>query len=233
MIANVTLRCVVVDDDAVSRQIIEKYVEKADELELIASFDGAEDAVGLLTRGQADLVFLDVEMPNLNGMEFLRNLNVPARIVLTTVNEQYALEAFEHDVVDYLLKPVAYARFLKAVARAKALIEAESTQTTTDDLFVKFNSRYIKIPSADVVWIEAIGDYVEIHTSDKKYMAHTTMKALEKKLPPQDFIRVHRSYIVRMNSIVEIEDNTLVVGKKLVPIGKSYREKLIRSLNLI
>jgi len=229
------IKCIVIDDDEVSRRIIEKFIEKAESLELLAAFSNAEDAAPKLNPQEVGLLFLDVEMPEVSGLELIQNLtNLPPTILITS-NKDYALEAFELDVVDFLLKPFTYLRFLKAVTKAIDLAKGSEVETTLSPevFFVKHNSRYVKVFTKDIVWIEAIGDYVEVYTKEKKYTAHITMKALEQKLPAKDFARVHRSYIVNLSSILEIEDNTLSLGKKLIPIGKSYRETLLKALNTI
>jgi len=227
------LNCVVIDDDDISRQIVEKFIEKAEILTLVQSYSNANDAINDLAKADIDILFLDVEMPEVSGFDLIRNLTTNPYVVLITSKPEYALDAFEYDVVDYLLKPITYPRFLKAVNKVQELSTSTIAGNNSEDLFVKHNSRYIKIPASEIQWIEAIGDYVEIWTADRKYIAHTTMKALEKRLSKAIFVRVHRSYIVRLNSITEIEDSTLVINKKVIPIGKSFRDELMAQLNLI
>jgi DNA-binding LytR/AlgR family response regulator len=230
------IKCVVIDDDDVSRRIIEKFIEKADGLELLASFSSGEDAASLLNQSDVGLLFLDVEMPEVSGLDLVRHLSHRPPIILITAKKEYALDAFELDVADFLLKPFTYLRFLKAVAKVQELqkqTDPAASHPVAEVFFVKHNSRYVRVLTNEIVWIEAIGDYVELHTKDKKYTAHITMKALEQKLPVNTFARVHRSYIVNLTSIQEIEDNTLSVGKKLIPIGKSYRDALLKALNTI
>lgn len=227
------LNCVVIDDDEISRQIVEKFIEKAEILTLLQSYSSANDAINDLAKADIDILFLDVEMPEVSGFDLMRNLTTNPYVVMITAKPEYALDAFEYDVVDYLLKPITYPRFLKAVNKVQELSTSTISGNNSEDLFVKHNSRYIKIPSSEIQWIEAIGDYVEIWTGDRKYIAHTTMKALEKRLAKAIFVRVHRSYIVRLNSITEIEDSTLVINKKVIPIGKSFRDELMAQLNLI
>jgi DNA-binding LytR/AlgR family response regulator len=227
------IRCIVIDDDEISRTVIEKYIEKTEVLTLIGAYESAEEGLSAILNHEADLIFLDVEMPQMTGIELVRSLIVKPYIILITAQKDYALEAFDLDITDYLLKPLDYTRFLKAVGKVKELIDNEARSVSRNDIFVKHQSRYIKIPTHELLWIEAIGDYVELHTAQKKYIVHTTMKALEKKLPSNEFLRVHRSYIIRLDAITEIEDNTLVIEKKLIPIGKSYRNQLMKHLNLI
>lgn len=229
------LKCVVIDDDDVSRRIIEKFIEKADGLELLASFSNGEDAAPLLNQPDVGLLFLDVEMPEVSGFDLARHLVHRPPIILITAKKEYAIDAFEIDVADFLLKPFTYLRFLKAVGKVQEQLRQQEIPSSApaEVFFVKHNSRYVKVMANEIVWIEAIGDYVELHTKDKKFTAHITMKALEQKLSSNSFARVHRSYIVNLGSILEIEDNTLSVGKKLIPIGKSYRDTLLKALNTI
>ncbi|MDW8334975.1 MAG: LytTR family DNA-binding domain-containing protein [Bacteroidia bacterium] len=238
-----SLRCIVIDDDDTSRAIIEKFIEKSEDLELAAAYANPEDAVPSLKSSDVDVVFLDVEMPQMSGLDLIKNLSELPPIVLTTSQKDYAIEAFELDVVDYLLKPFVYARFLKAIEKVRERLErsAAADAPFQDDLFIKINSRYVKLPCSEIRWITAIGDYVEIYTSTRKHTVHTTMKMLERKLPAKYFVRVHRSHIVNVHSITEIEDNTVVVEyradhkmeKKLLPVGKSFRDNLMKTLNMI
>lgn len=226
----------VVDDDDVSRRLMQKFVEQTEFLDLKGSFADAEQALVALQQEDVDLLLLDIEMPKISGMDILRNLKNSPHVILITSNKEYALEAFEHKVDDYLLKPFEYPRFLKAVTHVLELLEADpSTMPENKDiLFVKHNGRHVKVRTTDIKWIEAIGDYVEIHTVlQKKYVIHSTMKVIDAKLSKPDFVRVHRSYIVRVDHIEEIEDGTLVIGDKFVPIGKSYKKQLMHVLNMI
>jgi DNA-binding LytR/AlgR family response regulator len=238
-----SLRCIVIDDDAISRSLIEKFIEKTEDLELAASFANPEDAITAIKSNDADVVFLDVEMPQMSGLELIKNVSQLPPIVLTTSQKDYAIEAFELDVVDYLLKPFVYARFLKSLEKVRERLEraAAADSPFQDDLFIKVNSRYVKLPCSEIRWITAIGDYVEIHTINRKHTVHTTMKMLERKLPGRYFVRIHRSHIVNIHSITEIEDNTIVLEykvdnrleKKLLPVGKSFRDNLLKTLNMI
>jgi len=226
----------VVDDEPISRNIIQKFINKTDFLTLIDVFPDAESALPAIVQEEANLLFLDIEMPEMSGIDLVKALTHRPQVILITSQKDYALEAYELDITDYILKPLAYPRFLKAVMKVKDVFHVSNSAVMTgprNEIFIKHNSRYLRVDGNEILWIEAIGDYVEIHTTSKKYTVHTTMKAIEKKMPEGAFIRVHRSYIVRLASIHEIEDNTLIVNKKLIPIGKSYRPGLLKSLNLL
>lgn len=229
------LQCFVADDDATSRMLVEKFIAQTEFLSLAGSFEDGEQAVVAMTQQEPDLLFLDIEMPHYSGLEILRNLENPPAVILITSNKEYALDAFEYDVIDFLLKPLTYPRFLKAATKVRDDLAQPVRQPVASPgfLFIKHNSRYLKLHTKDIRWIEAIGDYVELHLQDRKFVVHSTMKVMSSKLGAGEFLRVHRSYIVRIDQIDEIEDNTLFVGEKYVPIGKSYRKQLMTTLNMI
>ena len=240
------MRCLVVDDDPLSRKVIEHYIAQHDALELVASCESAIEAANVLQRQGIDLVFLDVEMPLMTGIELAKSLDERPQIVLVTAKEEYAIEAFDVEVTDYLLKPVAYARFLQAVQRAQRRASAAAPSASPAEpppaaapapsyVFVRTEGRLVRLELERVLWIEAQGDYVMIHTSDKekRYLVHATMKSMQDKLPDSAFVRVHRSYIVRLDRIDDIEDTTIVMDRKVIPIGASYKEALLRRLNTI
>lgn len=226
--------CVVVDDDDVARLIIEQFVEDTPGLTLRASFDSAAKAVSDPALGEARVLFLDVEMPTMSGLEMLGTLSEPPMVILVTSNPDYAVQAFDVDVIDYLLKPVTYARFLKAVNRCRmAMGSGVAPEDTPEHVFVKSDGRLIKLPLVDIEWIEAQRDYVLIHTPVKELFFHSTMKRLSDRLGDADFVRVHRSYIVRLDKIENIEDGSIVIGKKVIPVGESFRDNLLGRLNLL
>ena len=240
------MNCIIIDDDKLSRKVIQEYVERTDMLNLLAVYDSAVNAINALKKveEEVELVFLDIEMPDMSGMEFLKNLDNYPQIIIVSAKEQYALEAFEYDVTDYLLKPVAYARFFKAIG--KALNRKEETigfkssplsDNVDDEIFIKKNSTFVRLKYDDILLIEALENYVIVTTYSDKYTIHFTMKSIESKLPQKKFKRVHRSYIININKIKGIEDNSVIVelkhGTKLIPIGKSYKDKLMNELNFI
>ena len=191
------------------------------------------------------LIFLDIEMPIMNGMDLMKSFVNHPQIILMTSHKNYALEAFEYDVTDYLLKPVTYARFLKAVkkaaAKSKESVNAIPPNSTTnnnngngssEDIYVKVDSSLIKLTTKDILWLEAMGDYVSINTADKKYMVYSTMKHMEEKLP-ESFMRVHRSYIVNLNKISNIDDHVITINKNVLSVSRNYKDALLHRLNLV
>lgn len=225
------MRCLVVDDDALARAFMEHFIARHGALELIGSCESALEASGILKHERVDLVFLDIEMPEMNGLELIQRLTRRPQVILVTAKEEYAIDAFEVEVTDYLLKPVKYARFLKAVERAERRARAERLQA--EHVFIKTEGRLVRLELAAVQWIEAQGDYVLIHTDTGRYLVHSTMKAMIDRLPESDFARVHRSFIVRLDRIDDVSATSLVVGRRVIPIGASYKEDLHRRLHTL
>lgn len=231
------MNCIIVDDDEISRLLIKHCVEQTDFLTLVQMCENAIEAANILRSQDMDLIFLDVEMPEMSGMEFIKTAKLSPQVILITSHDEYALEAFEYNVTDYLLKPINYARFLKAVSKAKEIYDSSNKimagNKDIGHIFIKVNSRLVKINVEDILWIESLADYVVINTKDTKFTVLFTMKGLVSKLPSNDFIRVHRSFIARIDKISMIEENELIIGKKYIPIGKSYKDDLMKKLNLI
>lgn len=240
------LRALVVDDDPVSRALLARYVGQHDALQLVATCASALEAVPVLRGDGVDVVFLDVEMPEMSGLDLVRSLERRPAIVLVTGKAQYAVEAFAVAVADYLLKPVQYARFLQAVERVVRAVGADRTPSpgapptvaspmgkSRDVLFARIDGRLVRIPLVEVHWVEAKGDYVLLHAPRRRYMVHATMKTMAERLPAADFVRVHRSHIVRVDRIVDLEDATIVVERDVIPVGASYRDALLARLNTL
>lgn len=233
------LTCIIVDDNEINRLTLEHLVDLTPELELVASLPGALEALAFFRNGgRCDLLLLDVEMPTLNGLELAKLLPKPApAIVLVTTHRDFAVAAFELQVVDYLVKPVEFARFNQAVSkvlaqRPAAPVARPNLKTTEPaaDLFVKVGTKTIKINFDDVLYIEALSTYSVLVTTTQKHIVYLTLKALIERLPFAHFVRVHRSYIVNVRRIEAIEDNMLKLGTHEVPVGKSYQEEFTRHL---
>lgn len=228
------MNCLIIDDEQISRDILKKLIDKTDGLSLLGSCESALHGLEVIQNETIDLVFLDVEMPELSGIEFLNEINQKPLIIFVTSKERYAVEAFEHDAVDYLLKPLNYPRFLRAVAKAKDIFESRQTvQEGMGNLFVKKDGKLVKIRYSDIMYIEAAADYMIIFTENQRFMVNITMKALNERLPENDFIRVHRTYTVRKEKIESMEDSTVLVAGRRIPIGGSYKNALYESLNLL
>ena len=239
------LTCAIIDDDEINRLTLEHYISLSPELQLEASLADSIAGLAYFSQGKkVDVLFLDIEMPHLNGLELLRVLPDPPEVIITTARPDFAVDAFELRVADYLVKPFEFARFTQAVQRvAQRLRPAPApprpgTAPTANetppnaDLFVKVNSRMVRINFDDVLYVEALSDYVNIVTPKHKYIVYTTLKGLETRLTPfPNFVRVHRSYLLNTQHIESIEDNTAnLKDGHFVPIGKSYQDGFFKSL---
>ncbi len=231
-------KCIIVDDDIMSLKILEALVAKTDFLELIGAYSSSIEAANVAREQPIDLIFLDIEMPNMTGLEFIKTLDKKPQIIIASSKKEYALDAFEYDVVDYLLKPIEdYSRFLKAVLKAKDKIMAEPKEPIIDrpqeNIFIKVDSLLVNFDLKDIYWVEAYGDYVKIHTLDKTHTVYSTLKAIEEKLPSYDFVRIHRSYIVRIDKIKNIDQNNLEITGKVLPVSNSYKQDLIKRIKTL
>jgi len=232
------MNCIVIDDDALSRRVIEEFITRTDFLEYKHSFQTAVEAINVINQEQddIDLIFLDIEMPEMDGIDFLNTLKNLPQVIIVSSKEKYALEAFDYDVTDYLLKPVTYGRFYKAVLKAKNIQESRN-KTQVDEIFIKKNSALVRLKYEDILWVEALENYVILNAFDEKFTIHFTMKSIESQLPVNQFKRVHRSYIVNVRKIDRIEDNSVYIkysdGLKGIPIGKAYKDRFMNDINLM
>jgi DNA-binding LytR/AlgR family response regulator len=218
--------------------VIEEFIAKTDTLTLLNTFTNPVDAINAFrNEAEIDLVFLDIEMPEMSGIDFLDSLTSAPQVIIISSKEKYALNAFEYDVTDYLLKPIQYGRFYKSITKALGRYNKGKLDTKGDEIFIKHNSSLVRLKYNDILWVEALENYVIVNTFNEKYTIHFTMKAIEQKLPTAKFTRVHRSFIVNTSSINVIEDNAIIIkthdGSKSIPIGKSYKDKLMDDINLI
>lgn len=232
------MNCIVIDDDALSRRVIEEFITRTDFLELKNSFQNAVEAINALDKhtDEIDLIFLDIEMPEMDGIDFLNTLKNLPQVIIVSSKEKYAIEAFDYDVTDYLLKPVTYGRFYKAALKSKNIHETRSKKES-DEIFIKKNSALVQLKYDDILWVEALENYVIVNSFIEKFTIHFTMKSIESQLPLSYFKRVHRSYIVNVRKINRIEDNFIYIksndGIKAIPIGKAYKEKFMGDINLM
>ncbi len=230
------MRCIVVDDDDMSRSVIEDLIEETETLELIKSCSDAVEAFKVIKEDHIDLVFLDIEMPKMDGLEMLRTLSPLPQVILVTAHEKYALESYEYNITDFLHKPISLARFMKAVDKAYKHFENNRASITSQDksIFIKADSKLVQINTEDILCVEALGNYMRIFTANgQKYTILSTMKDIISKLSSDDFVRVHRSFIVRIDKIESIEDNYIVINQKQINIGKAYKDDLTQKLNLL
>lgn len=216
---------------------MKQLVEQVQMLELVAECSDAMQAYNYLRNDQIDLLFLDIEMPGMTGIELTKKLgNKKSLIIFTTAKTDYAVEAFELNVVDYLVKPLSIPRFLQAVEKAKETLDSNKQEVKIEAqefVFVKDNGVLKKLNVEDILYLEAMGDYVKVHTAQKFHVLHSTLKSIEEKLPATRFIRVHRSYIVALQKIDFIQDGVITIGKASIPVAETYKSTLNKRLNLL
>jgi len=234
-------KCLIVDDEPLALDVLESYIEKFEELEIVARCENAVDAMNILRTRDVELMFLDIQMPGLTGIELLKSIKHPPKVVITTAYRDYALESFELDVIDYLLKPIPFERFAKAVNKFFQLVtnsefsvvSKDRSETGVDSyILVRGNRKMHKVNLNQILMIESLKDYVKIFTSpDKFIVVNQQISFLEEKLPADSFIRIHRSFIVSVNHIDSFTSSTVEIGKRELPIGRNYKNSVFKALN--
>ncbi len=235
------MNCLIIDDESAARLIINQLCSNSTAIEEVQEFSNAIEAIKFLNQQEVDLIFLDIHMPDFTGFDFIQTLKNPPKIIITTSDSQLALEAYEYDcIVDYLVKPIEQDRFDKAVQRALNFnVKAEETPAagnegdSANDLYVNIDRRLIKIDIPSIYLVEAKGDYILIKTEEKNYTVHSTLKKIEDKLPEDLFLKVHRSFIINIKQIIDIEDNSVLIKRDVIPVSRSNRPELMKRLNLL
>ena len=237
------MNCIIIDDEATARMIISQLCSNVASLNVLEEFPNAMQAIKYLNQNEVDLIFLDIHMPDFTGFDFIETLKNPPKIILTTSDPNFAIQAFEYDcIVDYLVKPITLDRFKKAIDKAEAkkitnpkeVSKSEKVETSSgNDLYVNIDRRLIKIDIPSIYLVEAKGDYIQVKTEDKNYTVHSTLKKIEDKLPDDLFLKVHRSYIINIKKIIDIEDNSVLIKKDVIPVSRSNRPELMKRLNLL
>ena len=239
------MKCIIIDDEATAREVISHLCSMAEGLNVVQEFPNAIQAIKFLNQKDVDLIFLDIHMPDFTGFDFIDTLKTHPKIILTTSDTKFAIQAFEYDcIVDYLVKPISTERFNKAIQKAtlftKPITESNDSQNSTkvetssgNDLYVNIDRRLIKIDIPSIYLVEAKGDYIYVKTEDKNYTVHSTLKKIEEKLPENLFLKVHRSYIINTDKIIDIEDNSVLIKKDVIPVSRSNRAELMKRLNLL
>ena len=233
------LTCIAIDDEPLALKLLEDNISKVPYLQLVASCKNAFEAMQVLENQKVDLIFIDIQMPGLTGLQFIGSLENKPLVIFITAYKQYALESYDLAVVDYLVKPVSLERFIKACNRAKELHELKTTKQQgaiaqqTDYFFVNADYSQIKVLFNDIIWIEGLRDYVKIHlkSTTKPLLIRSNLKALEEELPSSKFIRIHKSYLVSIDSITAIRKNSLFIGDMELPIGETYRDVVEQFVN--
>lgn len=234
------MNIIIVDDEPLAREVLETYIQKLPGMNLLAKCENAIEAFESLNNHKIDLMFLDIQMPQITGIDFLKTLSNPPKVVFTTAYSNYALDGYELNVVDYLLKPIAFDRFVKAINKTLDLLKSsgqeeekkqEEEEEQQEFIFVKADKKLIKVNFDDIFYIEGLKDYVILHTPTGRIVTLQTMKMLESKLPSELFKRVHRSYIANLTKIDVLEGNMLEINGKTIPIGKNYRDNVLEVIN--
>ena len=235
------MKSILIDDEVMALEILKKLCSKVKELEVVATFSNAIDAIKYLNSNQVDLIFLDIHMPDFSGFDFVKTLKNPTNVIVTTSEKDFALEAFEHDfIIDFLVKPLSKSRFIKAIQKTKIQREVPQLKndfseenTLLDVLYANVNRRLIKIDIPSINLVEANGDYINVKTSKKNYVIHSTLKKIENKLPSNLFVKVHRSYLINIKKIIDIQDNSVLIEKEIIPVSRINKPELLRRLNLL
>lgn len=236
------MNCIIVDDEAAARAIMEQLCSMVPDLNVMESFPNAMEAIKFLNQQTVDVIFLDIHMPGFTGFDFVQTLKNPPKIVLITSDTNFAIEAYEYEsIVDYLVKPLTLERFKKSLQKVRNAMDKPQNQTTEkdvevntgDDLYINIDRRLIKLKYNEILLIEAQGDYIDVKTQKEKYRVHSTLKKIKEKLPDSIFLQIHRSFIINFSKIIDIEDNSVLIEKNVIPISRSNRPELMRRLNLL
>jgi DNA-binding LytR/AlgR family response regulator len=219
------MNCIIIEDQLPAQRLLKKYITDFDSLKLVASFTDALDAIEVLKSKKIDLIFLDIHLPKLSGIEFLKTIPDPPAIILTTAFQEYALESYEYNVVDYLLKPFSFQRFVKAISK----VSIASENSSVNELFIKSGHEHIRIIAEDITYIVADSDYSEIHLENKKIISAEPLRHWEKELSNKKFYRIHKSYIINTNKIIKISGNEVFMENDVrVPIGRTFKGEFLK-----
>ncbi|HWY38747.1 MAG TPA: LytTR family DNA-binding domain-containing protein [Bacteroidia bacterium] len=230
------MNTIIVDDDPISRELLKICVDRTESLKLVGSYDGVREAMSVLKEGKSvDLILLDIEMPEINGIDFLNTFKQMPHVIVISSKKDYAVDAFDNNVIDYIVKPINYDRFLRAIKKVEghSVGPGYCSGESSDFIFVRHKNRLQRVSIEDIEYVEANADYVNIVTKDTKYVVHSSMKNIESRFPAKNFVRAHRSFIVNIDKANTIEENTLYLGEKGIPIGRLYKENLLQRLNFI
>jgi DNA-binding LytR/AlgR family response regulator len=225
------LDCIIVDDEPMSRNFLTRFCSKSERAEVKGTFANASDAILFLQSNVVQLIFLDVEMPGLNGFQMLDQLPYMPKVVMTTSNTEYAFTAFEYNVTDFLKKPIEYNRFLEALTKVEeALKVAPPAADSKNDIVIKSNGSYVRLTLDDILYVESMGDYVKYVTAEKPYITHSTMRAAEETLGNASFLKIHRSYIVNVKKITTLTENNVIINGTSIPVSKTNKSLLLERL---
>jgi DNA-binding LytR/AlgR family response regulator len=220
------MTCIIVDDEPLAREVLEGYIKQSPVLQLVKKCSNALEAFDVLHTHSVDLMFLDIQMPAINGIDFLKSLRHPPAVIFTTAFANYAVTGFELEAVDYLLKPITRERFEKSIQRLLKTHIPDQPHPIKDYTYFKVSGKLIKVCHADILYAQSVKDYISLKTKQCNFLIHMTMKFLEQSLPADQFVRVHRSYLINKAAITAVERQQVFVGKELIPVSESYRDNL-------
>jgi DNA-binding LytR/AlgR family response regulator len=224
------IRCIIVEDEELAQAVIISHLQHFHQFELVGVYRNAREAMECLQQQTIDLMFLDIHLPGMTGLHFLASIKDPPLVVLTTAHREYALESYEFNVIDYLLKPISLERFTKAIQKisgGRLYNHTTEAEPTPDHIFIRSNSKFFKVNFSEIIFIEGMKDYLKIHTPEFRLVTHQTMGEMEKQLPPKQFIRIHKSYIIAISKIKAVQTNAIELPEKVLPIGISYKETVM------
>ena len=230
------IKCIIVEDEMLAQQVIQSHLQKIDTCHLVAICNNALEAKEVLNKEDVDLMFLDIQLPGMTGLHFLRSLNNPPLVVLTTAYSEYAVESYEFNIIDYLLKPISFERFSKTIDKIidgglSARFLKEQDSLPADHIFIKSNGKFVKVNFSEITYIKGMKDYLKIHTPDSRLITHQTMNEMEKILPAKQFLRIHKSYIIALAHIKSIYGNSIEMEKVTIPVGITYKDKVMHLIN--
>lgn len=226
-------RCLIIDDEPLARQLMESHIRQVKSLQVVGTCETAIEAFELLHREQVDLLFLDIQMPGITGLNFLKSLKNPPKVIFTTAFMEYAVEAFELEAVDYLLKPITFERFIKAIQKIgtpKETLPTSQSQPSDEAIFIKVHKRLLRIAYPDIFYIEGFGDYIKVVTANAVHTSYCSLNKIGELLPEQQFLRIHKSFIINIRHLQFVEGNLVRVLDKELPIGVTYKDTLYKKL---
>lgn len=234
------IKCIIIDDEPLAIQVIEKYLNEFQNFDLIGTYNNPIEAIGTIEEQNLDVIFLDINMSKMNGLEFLKTLDNKPNIVITTAYREYAVDSYDLDVLDYLVKPIPFARFLKSVNKITQQVNVNKGNNEDKDLnidsfiFLKVDKKLVKIKFDDIFYIESLKDYIKVFTAIGDYLVHSSLSAITEELPKVNFLRVHRSYTIALDKVISVEGNSVEIRSKRIPIGRkylSYAKKIILNID--
>lgn len=230
------IKALIIDDEEMARKALNRFCEKMDNIEVLGLFENGSEALDFMSKNEIDLIFLDVEMPGISGLEMLDQISILPQVIMITSNSNYAFDAYEYDVTDFLKKPITQPRFFKAIEKVESnlnRINQIHQSSLAQEIYVKSEGKLVRLPYETISFFENVGDYIKVVSTIGNYIIHGTLKGLDAKLNYPRFLKVHRSFIINLDKVTDIEDNTILIGKSVIPISRAHKSILMTNLNII